>query len=526
MKNRRLFPTLLSLAGLAIVVLSLFACSLNAGFVYDSTAEIRNWDFIHEPGNLLMALSFRIMGMDVVDFNRPVEITSLMFDSLVWGKNPFGYHLTNILLHLLVTGLVFLLTRHVLTLRNPPPDQTWPTVSAFLAALLFAVHPIVTEAVCEPANRKDLLAAAFGIGALLLAIRHNPETRRGDIVRIFLCILLCLLSIGSKEVGVAFPAILFLYWFLFRRGEPGAFWAWIIAGSAATATAFLIARFSLEHHPSEVFINAPSYPGGSLGNTLFFIQPRILALYGFNLLWPLYLCADYNNYSIRNFPLSFSLLLLAIFLAPLIWWARKDRRVLFGLAFAAAALLPVCNLVPIYHPAADRYLYIPLAGLVLLPAIALDGRWVTATSSRRWAAAIFSLLLIALLIPITLQREKAWSSEVALWQDTLDRNPRSFVARVNLPEVLLEAGRLQEAKEQSEATLRTPYANYSWVWFDYALILHRLGDLTASQQAAKRALELKPDSADADKMIRTLQCDPALEEEFVRLFPATPTPKQ
>jgi tetratricopeptide (TPR) repeat protein len=464
------------------------------------------------------------MGMDVVDFNRPVAVTSLMFDSLVWGKNPFGYHLTNILLHLLVTCLVFLLIRHILALRNPSPDRTWSSLAAFLATLLFAVHPIVTEVVCEPANRKDLLAAAFGLGALQLAFRHNPETKRGDIVRIFLCVLLCLLAVGSKEVGAAFPAVLFLYWFLFRRGEPGPFWTWTLAGSTAVVAAFLIARFSLEHHPSEVFIDAPSYLGGSWVQALF-IQPRILALYGFNLLWPLYLCADYNGYSVRHFPLPFSVALLAIFLAPLIWWARKDQRVLFGVGFALAALLPVCNLVPIYNPAADRYLYIPLAGLVLLPAIALDSRWATATSSRRWTAAALVLVLVALLIPITLQREKVWSSEIALWQDTLDRNPRSFHARVGLPESLLKAGRLTEAKAQLESTLQTPYANFPWVWFDYALILHRLGDLKASQQAAKRALELKPDIADAGKMVRTLQAEPDFEEEFVRLLPATPTPK-
>src|ERR1039458_2818756 len=99
MKKRDWLSTLLPLAGLSIVVLSLFACSLNSGFVYDSIAEIRDWDFIHDPANLPTSLSFRIMGMDVLDFNRPVAVTSLMFDSLVWGKNPFGYHLTSILLH-------------------------------------------------------------------------------------------------------------------------------------------------------------------------------------------------------------------------------------------------------------------------------------------------------------------------------------------------------------------------------------------------------------------------------------------
>jgi tetratricopeptide (TPR) repeat protein len=525
MKIRRSFLAILLLAALSVVVLAVFSPSLRSEFVYDSSEEILSWDFIHDPGNLLTALTFRVMGMDVLDFNRPVAVTSLMFDSLLWDRDPFGYHLTDILFHLLVACLVFLLIRHILLLRNPSRNPTWPSIAAFLAALLFAVHPLVTEAVCEPANRKDLLAAAFGLDALLLAIRHDPKTGRGDLVRIFLCTLLCLLSIGSKEAGVAFPAILFLYWFLFRRGEPGAFWTWAIAGSATAAIAFLIARFSLEHHPSEVFIHAPTYPGGSLAQALL-IQPQILALYGFNLLWPLYLCADYSGYSVRSFPLPFSLFLIALIAAPLAWWSRKDRRVLFGVGFAVAALLPVCNLVPIYHPAADRYLYIPLAGLVLLPAIALDSRWVSATSSRRRAAAALILVVVALLIPITLQREKVWSTGLALWQDTLERNPSSMPARINLPEVLLQAGRVEEAKRQSEATLQTSYKTNPWVWVDYAIELNRLGAHAGAEQAARRAIELQPDIIDADKMVQTLQCPRNIALEFGRITASLPKQKQ
>jgi len=521
MKIREPHLTLVLLAALSVFVLAVFASSLRSDFVYDSSEEILNWDFIHDPANILTAVTFRVMGMDVLDFNRPVAIASFMFDSLLWGKNPSGYHLTNNLLHLLVACLVFLLIRHILLLRNPSRDPTWTTLAAFLATLIFAVHPLVTEAVCEPANRKDILAAVFGVGALLLAIRHDPKTGRGDIVRIFLCCFLCLLSIGSKEVGAAFPAILFLYWFLFRRGEPKAFWSWTLAGSTAAAIAFLIARFALEHRPSVIFLEPPTYPGGTLLQTLL-IQPQILALYEFNLFWPLYLCADYNDYSVRNFPLPLSLFLLALLAVPLAWWSFKDRRVLFGVGFAIASLLPVCNLVPIYHPAADRYLYLPLAGLVLLPAAILDSRWVAAKSSRRQIATVLVLALVALLIPITLQREKVWSTDIALWQDTLALNPRSLPARVNLPEVLLLKGRIEEAKQQSEATLRTPYFKNPWVWVDYAIELNRLGNHDGAQKAARQAIHLKPDVVDADKMVRTLQCSQKIATEFGQIVASLP----
>lgn len=518
MKKSDAFPTLFWLAGLSVVALLLFAPTLNSGFAYDSEGQIFVGDFIHQPGNLLPALTFQVVGMDVLDFNRPVALVSLMFDSLAWGRNPFGYHLTNILLHVIATGLTFLLIRHVLAAgktacANDPFRQN---LSAFLATLLFAVHPLVTEAVCEPSNRKDLLATVFGLSALLVAARHSPSTGRGDPLRLVLSTFLTLLAVGSKELGVVVPVLLFLYWFLFRRQEPAKFWVGTILGSAVVVVAFLIARFSLAHRNSEIFLEPAAYPGGSLAQALL-IQPCILTLYVTNVLWPVHLCADYTAYSVRYFPLPLSLFVLALIGAGLTWWSVRDRRALFAVGLIAAALLPVCNLVPIYRPAADRYLYLPLIGLAMLVAISLDSPWLSKKSFRRGTAAMIILLIASLLAWVTLQREGAWSSSLALWQDTLEANPRSSVALINLPESLLKAGRLQEAKTQYEAAFRTPYADWPWLWAGYALVLNRLGDPSHAAMAANRALALKPDMIETDKMVRTMQCERDFGEEFARL---------
>lgn len=502
----------LALSLLALVILALFQPTLHSDFVYDSVGEIVAWDYLHNPGNLLTALSFRLISLDVLDFNRPVAVASLMIDSIFSGRAPFGYHLTNILLHVAVACLGFLFLRHILTQKNRL-ETPWRNWIVFLAMLLFAVHPIVTEAVCEPSNRKDLLAALFGLTALLLAARHRQDNPRGDLARLVLCPFLCLLAIGSKEVGVAYPAILFLYWVLFRRHEPAKFWASILAGSAVVDVIFLIARFKLEHRPSAIFLSPPTYIDGSLAHALL-VQPRILALYVVNLLWPVNLCADYGAYSIGFLPLGLALVILAVIVGLLTWWSMKDRRVFFAAGFIGATILPVCNLVPIYHPAADRYLYNPLIGLVLLVAIALDTPWLAAKFPRRTLTSLVGLLLVGLLIPITRERERVWSSEILLWQNTMERNPRSFPAWTNLPEALLKAGRLSEAKARAEASLKTPYATWPWIWFDYALILNRLGDQAGAQTAARHALAIKPDIADVDKMVDTLQGERDLEEEF------------
>jgi len=516
-------PILVLLAGLSVIVLLLFAPSLRSSFAFDSVEQIWVGDFIHQPRNLLPVLTFQVMGMDVLDFNRPVALASLMFDSLVWARNPFGYHLTNILLHMIATGLAFLLIRRVLdagkTTKKPSKtDQlSRQNFSAFLGALLFAVHPLVTEAVCEPSNRKDILATVFGLTALLVAARHSPSKRQIDLLRIVVVALLTLLAIGSKELGVVVPVLIFLYWALFRKKEPVKFWIATTLGSAFVVVIFLIARFSLAHQNSEVFLVPPVYPGGSLGAALL-IQPRILTLYLANVVWPTDLCADYNLYSIRNFPLPLSLFVLIVVGAGLAAWSIRDRRTFFAVGIVVAALLPVCNLVPIYCAAADRFLYFPLIGVAMLVSIALDHPFLVRQPLRYRIAAIAILIVAVFLTQVTLQRERVWSSGLALWQSTLKTNPTSRFALTILPKCYLQIGHLQEAKAQYEASLNSPFGKDPWLWAGYAIVLNRLGDQQHAAMAANRAVTLKPDIIETDKMVRTLQHDREFDEEFARLF--------
>ena len=509
------------LALLAVLVLALFAPTLKSGFAYDSAMQIDSGEFIHDRENLLPCLTFRIMAFDVLDFNRPVALTSFILDALVWDHDPFGYHLTNIVLHLIGTALVFLLIRHVLALNRTGIDPPRQTLAAFFAAALFAVHPLVTEAVCEPSNRKDLLALVFGLAAILIAARHDPATRRGDLVRLLLVGVLSLLSVGSKESGVAFPAVLLLYWFLFRRGEPRAFWFRALAASAFPVLAFVIARFALEHRVSAVFVDKPTYPFGSFLD-FFLDQPRIYLLYLVNTVWPTQLCADYGLYSVRYLPFALALPVLLLLGAALAWWARRDPRVLFGAGLLILGILPASNLLPQYHPAADRYLYIPLAGAALLLAVGLDRLPLFRSTKRRWIPVAVLLVALGLLSWATVVREAVWTSQLALAEDTIKKNPQSEMAWLGLPEDFLKAGRLAEARIWYERALHTPVHNRPWLWAGYALCLDGLGDHTQALAAAHQALALKPDIADADKMVLTMQCESVFAHKFARLVASAP----
>ena len=124
-----------------------------------------------------------------------------------------GYHLTGLLLHAGVTALLFLL---IVRLLDGAPQAR---VVAFLAALLFAVHPVNCETVAEPSYREDLLVALFVLAGLNCAAWFEIGWLSG-----IATVLLFFLAVGAKESGVAGPVALGVYWCLFRRTEPRRAW--------------------------------------------------------------------------------------------------------------------------------------------------------------------------------------------------------------------------------------------------------------------------------------------------------------
>src|SRR5205823_13624959 len=119
---------------------ALYLPTLGADFVWDARAQILVDSFIHEPRHLLDVLSFRVLSLDVLDNNRPTNLLSLMLDSMLWGQRPFGYHLSNVLLHTVTVCLLFGFILDVL--RRSGVEEKPARFRAAFASLVFAVHPV------------------------------------------------------------------------------------------------------------------------------------------------------------------------------------------------------------------------------------------------------------------------------------------------------------------------------------------------------------------------------------------------
>ncbi|MCE9629984.1 MAG: hypothetical protein K8S94_04585 [Planctomycetia bacterium] len=508
---------------LAGITLAVFSTTLSAGFVYDARLQILTDPFLHDPWNWPSVLSFRVLGMDVLDFNRPVHLASLMLDAAVWGRESFGYHLSSILLHALNVVLVWLVVQAVLTgheeRRDEDEPQTSRSLAAFLAALSFAVHPVVVEAVCEPTFREDLLAAAFTLGAVVLAAGHaaaaGAESRRA-----VGCVIMCLLAVASKESGVAAPVVLAAFWWLFRGGERTRFWSVAIGGGLVLVAAFLAARFLLEPSPSRIFETKPDYPGGSFAEVLK-IEPRILALYAQLIVFPVNLCADYGLYSVRHLPLWASLVVLAVLGLLAAFAVRQDRRILFGLVLLLGPLVPVSNLVPIYRAAADRYLYLPLAGVACIAACVLDSAWAARNELRRQTVMTGSLAAIVVLAAICLGRQAVWASQLALWENTFQRIPTSYTAAHGYSSALRAAGRNEEAVALARRAIELSDGKRGDAWLTLALALDAAGQATEADKMTAKAVEIDGRLADPDARVAALAMERDEAEEVKRILTRT-----
>ena len=513
----------------ALVAAVLFLPSLAGGFPYDSRMQIVTDPFLHDPGNWFDVLSWRVVARDVLDNNRPVQLASLMLDAAIWGRVPLGYHLTNLVIHALNALLVWHVVERLLAQSpgtpssqsnaevappvppasaGPPGNAASPATAArpVLAAgagLLFTVHPLMVEAVAEPSFREDLLAAFFTLLATWLAgglpaVSGTAAPAWGRAVAV---IGASLVAVGSKESGIAAAVLVAIWWWLFQR-RWRADWALTTVGSLVVTAAFLAARFLLAPE-SEIFSSPPPAIAGSLADTIA-IQTRILALYVRLTVVPWPLCAEYGPWSLQSLPLIVAGPLLVAALVGGTAWGWRDRRAAFGMALVAAPLLPVSNIIPIYKPVADRYMYLPMAGVAALVALALEAAWRRISAPARRRAVAIAVVILATLAIGNVWRQQVWHSSLSLWQATVRTSPQSPLAALGLAEALLETGRPVEAREAALASIRLSGETWADPWLALALTLDRLGAEEAAQDALGRALALDPRFREPERCVARL----------------------
>lgn len=485
-----------------VVAFLFYARSVGSEFVYDARSQVLFGEYIHDPSHWGEVLTFRVLGQDVLDANRPVQLASLMLDSALWGRNPVGYHLTSAALHAANVALLFLLLMEVGGGRAGP---------AFIAAMAFAVHPMLVEPVAEVSSREDVLTLFFLLLAMLLALRCGRSTGRAMWWTGAGCVAASLLAVGAKETGVIAPVLLGACGVLFRERGTGRRWVVLTALAAAVVGGFVVARFALEPRESMIFLSKPGRLGGSLVETLK-IQPRIWGFYVRQIFWPVELSAIYMPQNVARIASVWLYALLAALVLVQGAAAWRSRVGMLGMLMYWAAMGPVSNLLPMYCPAADRYLYVPLAGLALT-VFALLAR--VRPGARAWPfLAVGCAVVLTALAWLGWQRQEVFATSLSLWTDTVAKSSASDNAANNLGYAWLRKGDNAKALAAFERALQLTNGRKADAWAGAAIALDRLGRPTDASRALRRAVEIMPVYGDPDELVKSMIAEPADAEAW------------
>lgn len=476
-----------ALAAVAAAVAAVNANTLLNGFVYDDRWQVVKNGWLGDLANIPRAFTSNVwaFGGGVSNYYRPLMHVSYILTHAAAGLRPWAFHLVNVLLHAAVTVLAFLVARRAIAASGAGERSALAGASA--AGLLFAVHPIHTEVVAWVACVPDLLLAVFALCAVLLHARGTRGARAGALACFFA-------GLFAKETMATVPLLLAAWDLAFerprlrlaswvRRYSPYAF---ALAGYAALRLA-VAPKLTLERHgdlgPVGYAINV--FP-------LFAEHLRALALpvrlSAFHVLHPI----D-SLLSVRG---AVGVSVAAGFLAATFVAFRRAPGVFFALTIVAVPLLPV-----LYIPAlgentfAERYLYLPSFGFVLLAGLA-----VAQVATRRPAAlplALAAVVAIAAAYGVgSVVRNGVWRDDFTLWSDTVAKSPDSAYARNELGLLLDERGDLPRAIAELEEAIRLS-PDMARAWNNLGVSLHRAGRRDLAAEKLRRAIELNPSYASA-----------------------------
>jgi protein O-mannosyl-transferase len=419
---------------LVLATLAVYLPALSAGYVWDDDDYVYANPLLWEPDGL-----YRIwFTTDAPSQYFPLVYTMFRFEYLLWGLDPFGYHLVNVLLH---AANALLLWRVAAAMRIP---------GGVFAAAVFALHPVHVESVAWITERKNVLSGLFFLLALWSWVRYTDAGARRHYLLSIVC---CQLGLFAKTTVCVLPAALILS--LWVRGRPvdRRRWLEMVPFVALGLLMGVVAILWEQLHQGTRAKLAPGWPD------VLIVASRAVWFYLGKLAAPLELMFSYPQFAVDpRAPLQWLPFAALAGLSAGLWLARDriGRAPIATLVWYVAALSPILGFVSLYTflytYVADHYQYLASLGPVALAGAGLH-RALARRGAVAAAAGAFALAGLAVFGAQTFAYARAYESIETLWRDTAAKNPGSWMARHNLGEELLHQERLDEAGEAFEAAL-------------------------------------------------------------------------
>ena len=488
------------IALLVLVCVLVYLNSLSNGFVFDDRGTIVENRYItgvieHLP-SFFNSSYFKIAELEAS--YRPVATLSYHLLYAIFELNPIGYHFGSLILHIINVILVYVLAK--LIQKNK--------AAALVAGLIFACHPVLTEAVNCISFNEDLLAALFYLLSFIFYIKAGPENNKFKITPYILSLFFFLLGLLSKEMAITLPVIIFVYDIAIRQshdtnGFIQQIWQAVRSrigkylGYAAVTIFYLCLNFLILTKPED-----QEFTYGSIAERLLYLPDHIFSFIRLAVV-PVNLSADY----IFSYPAHFFevhniiavIVVIGIIITSLVIY-KKQKEISFGIWWFLVTLFPVYNLIEIFNPVADRYLYLPLVGFCLVLALLFTevADQILGTNKKTATALKISLIVILLgtYSTITVARNTDWKDGLSLWTKTLQTTPGSAVAHGNLGRAYLERDQLDKAIAEFEAALKIRPQSHK-MYYNLGFAYEKKGLIKQAVNLYNETLRLKPDYVDA-----------------------------
>jgi tetratricopeptide (TPR) repeat protein len=526
-------PSAAQLGVVDLICASTVACITFLPFLPILRNGFVNWD---DPSNIIDNTRIRELNWLNVRWMfttfhlgpyQPLSWLSLAFDYAIWGLDPFGFHLTNLVLHAAVAVSVYFLARKLLWLAAGDVAPGCAAVAAWaaLAAVLFAVHPLRVESVAWATERRDVLsglAAVWSVTAYLRAATNRMAGMRSRAWQI-VAVVCFVVSLLAKAAALALPAVLIVLdiyplgrlsrrWSDWTSPAARAIWVEKLPFVAASAVAGVVALYGQR-------VAGALNPLAGLGPfDRLVVAGYAAAFYVLKSVLPIGLSPLYEMPRVADvWTIKYLAGAGASVAVCLVAWRLRQRVP----ALVAAWVIFLLVLAPVSglaqsgaQIAADRYTYLPSLSLFVLAAGA-GLRWIASRHTGGFVAiappAALIMLALATLGLATSRQSKLWCDSQTLWRHATALDPNSVWAWTNLARAKIDAGDLDIAHAYltRAVQLRPDNADTN---NNLGVVYRRLGDPVAAKQYYDEAIRLRPDSPEFAYNIGRLHSDIELLE--------------
>lgn len=480
-------PHYLIIILIVVVGILVYHRALKGIFIFDDKALILDNPLIKNVRylkDIFITHSFYGSGI-YSNFYRPIESLSFMLDYHLWGLNPFGYHLTNILIHIFNALSVYFLVYLISKKQN----------IAIITGLLFCVHTVLSWPVYYIASRSDNLSALlFFISIILYILYKQIGLGRNSIFLYLSSVIFFIASLLSKESTILLPFILLLYLYCFsdrqkkaKKKSPNLIWIFFLIIAVYIYLRSTILDFTEGKLLETTTGIIPLYNRLLTTSKVIMIYLRLLLLpIGLHMEWDI---APASSFLQDEVLLSVvGLVIIGIFASFLL---RTSKLKFFAISWFFITLFPYFNIFPLPYFVGEPWLYIPSVGFFMLLAIYL---YELGRRSKLWSYVVGCIVVSAIIFYgiLTIRRADVWADPVNLYTEILKYSPNNTRARINLGVILAESGSDEEAMQRYEEAAKLAPTD-SGALANIGSIYAKKEQYDMALEGFKKAIELNPE---------------------------------